>query len=84
MSLPIMRSAGYKLLLFLNTDECKTGFAAILSQVQDGENALIDAVSRRTSTAEANYSSAKLECACVIWAVKKWKYNLEAAPSFTS
>jgi len=45
------------------------------------ENILIDAASRTTTPAEKHYSSAKLESACVIWIVKKWKHYLYAAPN---
>jgi len=69
----------YKLPLFLHTDACKNGFAEVLTQIQEGKRVIVDATSRTTSPAEKNYGSTKLECACVIWAVKKWKYHLYAA-----
>ena len=77
---PIMAFANYSQPLFLHTDACKMGFAAILTQRRDNRHVLVDATSRTTTPAEKNYSSAKLECACVIWAAKKWKHYLYAVP----
>ena len=77
---PIMGFGDFTKPIQLHTDACKNGFAAIITQEKDGKQVLIDAISRTTTPAEKNYSSAKLECACVIWAVKRWKYYLRAAP----
>ena len=76
---PIMAFPDYKQPFFLHTDACKNGYAAIMTQERDGHHVLIDAISRTTSPAEKNYSSAKLECAAVIWAAKRWKHYLYAA-----
>ena len=82
-SAPIMGYPDYTLPIYLHTDACKNGFAAVLTQYQDGKRTLIDAASRTTSPSEKNYSSAKLECACVIWIAKKWKHHLLSAPNVT-
>lgn len=79
-SAPIMGFADYTQPLYLHTDACKSGFAAVLTQERRGQHILIDAASRTTTPAEKNYSSAKSECACVIWAAKRWKQYLYAAP----
>jgi len=79
-SAPIMGFADFSRPLFMHTDACKSGFAAILTQDQNGQKVLVDAISRTTTPTEKNYSSAKLECACIIWAAKKWKHYLYAAP----
>ena len=79
-STPIMGFPDYTQPLYLHTDACKSGFAAVLTQERKGRNILIDAISRTTTPAEKNYSSAKSECAGVIWAAKRWKYYLYAAP----
>lgn len=79
-SAPIMSYADYSQPLYLHTDACKNGFAAILTQEREGKHVLVDAISRTTSAPEKNYSSAKLECACVIWAAKRWKHYLYAVP----
>jgi len=61
-SAPIMGFADYTQPLYMHTDACKTGFAAVLTQERGTRHILIDAVSRTTTPAEKNYSSAKLEC----------------------
>ena len=78
---PIMGYCDYKQPIQLHTDACQSGFAAVITQVQKGKNVLIDAISRTTNAAEKNYSSAKLECACVIWAAKRWKSYINAVPN---
>jgi len=80
---PIMAYPDYSLELYMHTDACKSGFAAILTQIQRGDRVMVDATSRTTSPSEKNYSSAQLECACVIWAARKWKHHLYAAPHTT-
>ena len=75
---PIMGHIDLNKELFLHTDACSTGFAAMLTQIEGKRHILIDAASRTTNASEKNYPSIKLECACVIWATKKWKYYLYA------
>lgn len=77
---PILGFPDYTKPFELHTDACKNGFAAVLTQRRGNRHVLIDAMSRTTTAAERNYSSAKLECACVIWAAKKWKHYLYAVP----
>ena len=77
---PIMGFGDFTKPIQMHTDACKNGFAAILTQEKNGRQVLIDAISRTTTPAEKNYSSAKLECACVIWAAKRFKHYLYAAP----
>ena len=80
---PILAFPDFKQPLFMHTDACMSGFAAILTQERDGRHVLVDAISRTTNKAEKNYDPAKLECACVIWAVKKYKHFLYAVPITT-
>ena len=80
---PIMGYPDYSLQMYLHTDACKSGFAAILTQMQNGRSVIVDAASRTTNPAEKNYCSAKLECACVIWIARKWKHHLLSAPHTT-
>ena len=82
-SAPVMGYPDYTQPFYLHTDACKSGFAAVLTQMQKGKRVMIDATSRTTDQAEKNYSSAKLECACVIWAAKKWKHYLYSAKHTT-
>ena len=78
---PIMGFPDYTKPFQLHTDACKNGFAAILTQERDGKQIMIDAMSRTTTASEKKYSGPKSECACVIWAAKKWKYYLYAVPN---
>jgi len=83
VSAPIMGFPDYSQPFYLHTDACKSGFAAILTQERKEGKTLIDSISRTTNPAEKNYSSDKLECACVIWAAKRWKHYLYPAPHTT-
>jgi len=80
-SAPVMGYPDYSLPLYLHTDACKSGFAAILTQDQPNGRVIIDAASRTTHTSEKKYDSSKLECACIIWIVRKWKHHLYPAPN---
>jgi len=82
-SAPIMGFADYTQPLFLHTDACKSGFAAVLTPMRNNKRIMIDAASCTTDAAEKNYSSAKLECACVIWIIKKWRHYILSVPHTT-
>ncbi|MCP3664498.1 MAG: hypothetical protein GY696_18745, partial [Gammaproteobacteria bacterium] len=56
----------------LNTDFSSKDISAILSQVQDGQERLIAAVARKTTTAEINYASYKGEMAALIFGCRKF------------
>ncbi|MCP3666293.1 MAG: hypothetical protein GY696_27965, partial [Gammaproteobacteria bacterium] len=56
----------------LTTDFSSKAISAILSQVQDGQERLIVAVGRKTTTAERNYASYKGEMAAVIFGCRKF------------
>lgn len=77
---PIMGHIDLNKPLYLHTDACSTGFAAMLTQEENGRHVLIDAISRTTTPAEKNYGSAKSESACAIWASQNWKQYLYAVP----
>ncbi|MCP3665893.1 MAG: hypothetical protein GY696_25920, partial [Gammaproteobacteria bacterium] len=56
----------------LTTDFSSKAISAILSQVQDGQERLIAAVGRKTTTAERNYASYKGEMAAVNFGCRKF------------
>ncbi|MCP4993462.1 MAG: DDE-type integrase/transposase/recombinase [Gammaproteobacteria bacterium] len=56
----------------LTTDFSSKAISAILSQVQDGQERLIAAAGRKTTTAERNYPSYKGELAAVIFGCRKF------------
>ncbi|OMH79788.1 Retrovirus-related Pol polyprotein from transposon, partial [Zancudomyces culisetae] len=60
----------------LTTDASVTGVGAVLSQVVNGEERVIEFASRTTNKSEQNYSICHLEALAVIWSVKKFKYYL--------
>jgi len=49
---PILALPKYSEPLFLHTDACKNGHAAILVQIQTGHPVIVDAISRTTTDAE--------------------------------
>lgn len=53
----------------MHTDACGEGLAAMLLQRKDNEWRLVYCVSRRTTDAEGNYHSSKLELMAIVWAV---------------
>ncbi len=48
-SAPIIGFANYSMPLFLHTDACKSGFAAVLTQERNSRHVLVDAISRTTT-----------------------------------
>ena len=60
----------------LTTDFSGRGVGAILSQVQDGKERLIGAVSRSTTKFEANYPSHKGELSALMFGVRKFHHIL--------
>jgi len=60
----------------LDTDFSKTNMAAVLSQVQRGEEKFIGAGARKCNTAERNYPSHKGELAAVVMGLRKFEHIL--------
>ena len=60
----------------LTTDYSGGAVAAVLSQEQAGQERLIAAVGRKTTTGESNYSSVKGEIAAVVYGVRKFHHIL--------
>ena len=60
----------------LTTDFSKENVAAILSQVQEGQERLIAACGRKTTTFEANYGSVKGEVCAIIFGLRKFSHIL--------
>ena len=57
-------------------DFSKENVAAILSQVQDGQERFIAAVGRKTTKYEKNYHSCKGELSAIIYALRKYEHIL--------
>lgn len=60
----------------LTTDASKVAVAAILSQVQDGQERPIAYASRQMNKAEQNYSASEAEMLALIWATKHFRCYL--------
>ena len=54
--------------------------AAILSQVQDGEENFIEAVGKKNNIHEQNYSSTKGELHALLLGLRKWEHILKYRP----
>ena len=64
----------------LDTDFSKTNLAAILSQVQDGQEKFIGAGARKCNQAEQNYPSHKGELAAAVMGMRKFEHLLRYKP----
>ena len=64
----------------LTTDFSKDNLGAVLSQVQNGQEKMIAAIGRKTTTYEANYESYKGELAAIIWGLRKFDHILRFKP----
>ncbi|OMH78867.1 Transposon Tf2-11 polyprotein [Zancudomyces culisetae] len=73
---PILGFPDWNEELVLTTDASVIGIGAVLSQVVQGEERVIEYASHSTNKAEQNYSKSHLEALAVVWSVKKFKYYL--------
>ena len=60
----------------LTTDYSTTAIAAVLSQVQDGEEKVIGCLGRKTTDAERRYPSWKGEMSAIVYGCRKWSHIL--------
>lgn len=61
----------------IQTDASNTGLGAVLSQVVDGEERILEFASRTMTPQERNYSVSERECLAVLWAVRKFRSYIE-------
>ena len=73
---PVCAMFDFKRATELHTDASHDGLGAMLLQVYDDGPRLIYCISRRTSAAERNYHSTKLELLAVVWAVIRLRHYL--------
>ena len=64
----------------LTTDYSKDNLGAILSQVQEGEEKMISATGRKTTSFEKNYASHKGELAAIIYGLRQFEHILRYRP----
>ena len=73
---PILSYPDFRREFIIQTDACKYGFGAVLSQNIDGLEHVISYFSRTTSKQERNYDSREAECAAIIAGVKHFRSYL--------
>jgi hypothetical protein len=66
----------FKLPFILTTDASKTSVAAILFQVQNGQERPIEYSSRQLNSAEQKYSATESEMLALVWATKHFRCYL--------
>jgi thymidylate kinase/transposase InsO family protein len=71
---PILRHPQLDKPFILKTDACRLGFGGILAQKDEatGHEYVVRYGSKRTTGPERNYSATDLECAAVVYFIKKW------------
>ena len=73
---PVLAYPNFKLPFILATDASGVGVAAILSQVQNGQERVIAYASRQLNSAEQAYSASEAEMLALVWATKHFRCYL--------
>ena len=73
---PVLAFPNFELPFILTTDAFKLAVAAVLSQVQNGEERPIAYASRQMNRAELAYSASELEMLALVWATKFFRCYL--------
>lgn len=76
-SAPILATPDYSLPFTIQTDACDTGMGAVITQIQEGNERVIEYMSQKFSPAQQRYSTTEKECLGVILAVEKYRCYIE-------
>lgn len=76
-SAPILATPDYSLEFTIQTDACDLGMGAVITQVQQGNERVIEYMSQKFSPAQQKYSTTEKECLAVILAVEKFRCYIE-------
>lgn len=76
-SAPILATPDFNLKFTIQTDACDEGMGAVLTQVQNGCERVIEFMSQKFSSAQKKYSTTEKECLAVILAVEKFRCYIE-------
>lgn len=74
---PSLASPDFEMPFELQTDASNTGLGAVLSQVQEEDEAVIAYASCTMTDAERNYTTTEQECLAVIFGIRKFREYLE-------
>jgi len=74
MDSPILAKPDLSETFLIYTDASKIALGAILAQIQDGKEVVIEYASRTLNKGEANYCPTELEALALIWAIRKFRH----------
>ena len=74
---PVLHHPDLNSRFVIQTDASDSGFGAVLFQVIDGQERVLEFASRALTRAERNYSVTERECLAVLWAIRKFRAYVE-------
>ena len=76
-SAPVLHRPDFNSRFVIQTDASDSGLGAVLFQVIDGQERVLEFASRALTGAERNFSVTKRECLAVLWAIEKFRTYVE-------